>query len=182
VNRFRLFRINQGEGRIQITLLAIIFLALSHTASFAQFSAIGGPDHIGLTVTDLDATTTFSVDTLGFEVLGRDPGYPSVFLSNDDIIITLWRASDSKNAITFDRKKCWTAYLVLKISSFDMLDDLHEQLKTIPGVRIEFAPEPLSGVPTKYMMILEPNGNRWSEYIGHERSGQKSGSTDNLYY
>jgi len=70
----------------------------------AEESVVGGVDHVGLTVTDLAATETFFVETLGFKVLRRDPEYPASFLTNGHIIITLWRAIAPETAVPFNRK------------------------------------------------------------------------------
>ncbi|PCJ16728.1 MAG: glyoxalase, partial [SAR86 cluster bacterium] len=51
-------------------------------------------------------------------------------------------------------------HLALSIASFEELDALYEVLANTDGVVIEFSPEPLSGGPTKHMMIREPSGNR----------------------
>lgn len=139
--------------------LAVGFL-FSPPAGFAG-SSVGGLDHVGLTVTDLDGSVAFFTDSLGFEVRGGDKEYPAVFLGNGEIIITLWRASDPKAARPFDRKKnVGLHHLAFSVPSFDALDDLHERLRNTPSVTIEFAPELNQGGPAMHMMIREPSGNR----------------------
>lgn len=121
---------------------------------------VGGINHFGLTVTDLNATELFFTDVLGFELLGRDD-YPSVAVANDDILITLWQASNPDSAVQFDRKNnVGLHHLAFDVGSFDELDSLNSLLSDTPGVTIEFSPEPLSGGPTRHMMIREPSGNR----------------------
>ena len=63
-----------------------------------------GAHHIGLTVPNLDQTRGFFVETLGYEQVGEVPDYPAAFLSDGNIMITLWQAADPDNAVSFDRK------------------------------------------------------------------------------
>lgn len=144
---------------------AIILICLLALAPFSQCLAsefeIGGINHLGLTVSDLDASEKFFTEVLGFELLGRDDEYPSVAVGNDEILITLWRVTDNDAAVEFDRKNnIGLHHLAFDVGSFEELDALHEVLLHIPMVVIEFSPEPLSGGPTKHMMIREPSGNR----------------------
>ncbi len=125
------------------------------------FVGVGGVDHVGLTVTDLQASQELFVDVFDFRVRGEDPEYPAVFLTNDVVTITLWQASDPANAVAFDRKNnVGLHHLALKVSSFDALDALYAELQTIEGVTIAFAPELSYGGPAKHMMFTEPSGNR----------------------
>jgi hypothetical protein len=85
----------------------------------------------------------------------------NVFLANGDVIVTLWRVTDPSTAIPFDRKhNVGLHHLAFAVDSFAALDALHARLELAPGVRVEFAPEPLSGGPAGHMMIREPSGNR----------------------
>ena len=118
-------------------------------------------DHVGLTVTDLEASKTFFVDALGFAVRGQDPSYPAYFLSNGAMTITLWRTTDPSQATAFNRKtNVGLHHLALRVASFEELDALHAQLAEYPGVVIEFPPELAYGGPSKHMMVREPSGNR----------------------
>lgn len=141
-----------------------VFLALllvTAAPSHAADSPVRGIDHVGLTVTDLGASEAFFVETLRFSLIRRDAEYPAVFLTNGDIIVTLWRVSDPSDSVSFDRKRnVGLHHLAFQVDSFEELDALFRRLDRAPGVRIEFAPEPLSGGPTKHMMIREPSGNR----------------------
>ncbi len=120
-----------------------------------------GVDHVGLTVTDLEASRDLFVEVLGFRVGGQDPSYPAYFLNNGSIAVTLWRATDPDKAVTFDRKNnVGLHHLALAVASFEDLDALHITLAAYPGVTIEFAPEPAYGGPSKHMMFREPSGNR----------------------
>lgn len=122
---------------------------------------VGGVDHVGLTVTDLEASKRFFVQELGFRVRKHDPKYPAYFLTNDAIVVTLWRASDPATATPFNRKtNVGLHHLAFAVSSFAALDALYQRIKQYPGVRIEFAPELAYGGPAKHMMFREPSGNR----------------------
>lgn len=143
---------------VNIALAALYSLALQATA--ADY-AVGGINHFGLTVTNLNATQQFFVETLGFDLVGTDDEYPSAFVANDEIFVTLWRVTDPTTAVKFDRKNnVGLHHLAFNIDSFEALDALHLTLLDVPGVVIEFAPELLSGGPAKHMMIREPSGNR----------------------
>ncbi len=141
--------------------LALFALALLLQPALVSRAAIGGIDHVGLTVTHLDASVAFFTDTLGFTIRGGDENYPAVFLGNGEIIITLWRASEPAAAAPFNRKKnVGLHHLAFSVPSFEALDDLHRRLKGALGVTIEFAPELNQEGPAKHMMIREPSGNR----------------------
>ena len=120
-----------------------------------------GAHHIGLTVPDLQTTQGFFTDTLGYTVLGEVPDYPAVFLSDGSIMITLWQAQDPANAVPFDRKNVvGLHHLALSVENDTELDRLHERLQNTDNVSIEFAPEPLKGVPARHMMCNIPGGIR----------------------
>ncbi len=120
-----------------------------------------GVNHVGLTVTDLDSSTAFFVDTLGWRLVGGYPDYPSKFVTDGALFLTLWQATDPANAVPFDRKNnVGLHHLALTVVSRDALDVLHERFLQTNGVVIEFAPELNNGGPTVHMMIREPSGNR----------------------
>ncbi|TFH24343.1 MAG: VOC family protein [Myxococcales bacterium] len=149
-----------------VALALTVSLTLAPVAGIVDAESDDGPhvgdvDHVGLTVTDLDRTTTFFIEVLGFKLLKRDDEYPATFLSNGEVMITLWRATDPATATPFNRKtNVGLHHLALQVDSFEALDAMHERVRRADGVRIEFAPEPLSGGPAKHMMFREPSGNR----------------------
>ena len=139
----------------------IIFTTQQVCADTENQPVTVGFGHIGLSVSDLDASTHFFTDTLGWTLRGRDRAYPATFVSDGNMLVALWRVSDPKTSISFNRKNnVGLHHLAILVSSFDALDMLHEKFKRQPGVVIEFAPEPAYGGPTKHMMIREPSGNR----------------------
>ena len=120
-----------------------------------------GAHHIGLTVPDLAETTAFFVDTLGYQQIGEVPDYPAVFLSDGQIMITLWQVADPAKTTPFDRKNViGLHHLALSVENYAALDNLHRTLVDTEGVEIEFAPEALGGGPARHMMCAIPGGVR----------------------
>ncbi len=66
-------------------------------------SATTGAHHVGLTVRDLEESTRFFVDNLGYEKVGEVPDYPAAFVTDGKLMIALWQAADPDNAVAFDR-------------------------------------------------------------------------------
>ena len=130
-----------------------------------------GLSHLGLTVRDLEKSVGFFTETLGWKVVGGDEDYPSVFVSDGGIFLTLWRATDPEHAIAFDRKNnIGLHHLALTVRSREALDVLHERFLETEGVVIEFAPELNRGGPMVHMMIREPSGNRLEFAYNPERN------------
>ena len=120
-----------------------------------------GVHHIGLTVPDLAATRAFFTDTLGYNQVGEIFDYPAVFLSDGHVMITLWQAADPVNATPFDRQNnIGLHHFALIVEDGAALDAMHERVRNSDGTRIEFAPEPLGGGPTRHMMCYIPGGIR----------------------
>ncbi len=120
-----------------------------------------GVHHVGLTVPSLEETNAFFIDALGFNQIGEVPDYPATFLSDGNIMITLWQAEDAANATPFDRKNViGLHHLALIVEGQSELDDMHERLQNTAGTSIEFAPESLGGGPTRHMMCNIPGGIR----------------------
>ena len=130
-------------------------------AQVAPQAVTQGIDHLALTVTDLEASTRFFTQVLGFEIFGGDDAYPSKFMTNGAAKLTLWRATDPASAVKFDRKNnVGLHHAAFSVASFEELDRLHDIIKAWPGTTIEFAPELSYGGPAKHMMFIEPSGNR----------------------
>jgi catechol 2,3-dioxygenase-like lactoylglutathione lyase family enzyme len=120
-----------------------------------------GVHHVGLSVPDLPAARSFFVDALGFEQVGERPDYPAVFVSDGQVMITLWQVADPATATGFDRRNnVGLHHLALLVDSQEALDALHSRLAGTRGVSIEFAPEPLRGGPVRHMMCAIPGGVR----------------------
>ncbi len=120
-----------------------------------------GVHHIGLTVPELQETTSFFVDVLGYKQVGEVPDYPAVFLSDNQVMITLWQATNPAEATSFDRTNViGLHHLALTVQDEVALKELHQRLAQVDGVVIEFAPEPLGDGPAKQMMCSIPGGIR----------------------
>ncbi|MBG9997919.1 VOC family protein [Pseudoalteromonas sp. NSLLW24] len=141
-------------------LLLLSASAISNTSQEVK-SWVGGVDHLGLTVSNLDSSKVFFTDVLGFKTLGSDPTYPAYFLSNNKITITLWRVKNDEKRVEFNRaENVGLHHLALSVESIKKLSELHTHLKMQNNIIIEFAPENLGKGPTQHMMIREPSGNR----------------------
>lgn len=118
-----------------------------------------GVHHIGLTVSDLAASTRFFTELLGWQQVGGNPDYPSIFVSDGVIMVTLWQIKDT-SFISFNKdNNVGLHHLALRLASLDSLNSLHKKLVEA-GLKIEFAPELLRDGPTQHMMCYEPSGNR----------------------
>jgi catechol 2,3-dioxygenase-like lactoylglutathione lyase family enzyme len=127
----------------------------------AQLPATRGVHHVGLTVPDLAAARRFFIEQLGYRELGTVPDYPAVFVSDGSVMVTLWQVKDPARAVPFDRaQNVGLHHLALAVESHGALDQLHERLRRLDAVEIEFAPEPLGGGPTRHMMLRIPGGIR----------------------
>ncbi len=145
----------------QKLLLSLSSLLLLSASAIADTNWVGGVDHLGLTVSNLDASKAFFTDVLGFKTLGNDPAYPAYFLSNNKITITLWRVKNDEKRVEFNRaENVGLHHLALSVESIKKLSELHTHLKMQNNIIIEFAPENLGNGPTQHMMIREPSGNR----------------------
>ena len=120
-----------------------------------------GIHHAGLTVPDLPAAAAFFEHALGFTRVGGMPDYPSLFLSDGSVMITLWQAKDPARVVPFDRhRNVGLHHLALRVADADALARLHDELAARQDTVIEFAPEPLGGGPTRHMMCAIPGGIR----------------------
>ncbi len=143
-------------NRYVMGLMVWIFVSTAYAET-----PVGGVDHLGLSVSNLNASEMFFVKYAGFNVSNRDDSYPAVFLNNGSVIITLWRVKEPKTAIKFNRKNnIGLHHVAFSVSSFKALDKLYEKLKADKNVTIEFSPELLGKGPTKHMIVYEPSGNR----------------------
>lgn len=123
-----------------------------------------GAHHVGLTVPELAPAVRFFEEGLDFEQVGEVPDYPAVFLSDGQVLITLWQASDGNEAVAFDRhRNLGLHHLALRVGGRG-LDALHARLAARKDVEIEFAPQVLGAGPTRHMMTRIP-GNLRIEFI-----------------
>lgn len=120
-----------------------------------------GIDHVGLTVSDLEASRRFFCGCLGWRTVGENPSYPAVFVSDGRTRVTLWRAADPADCVPFDRRRnVGLHHLALKVADRQTLEALHARVAAWPGVVVEFAPEPSGSGPKIHSMVREPGGTR----------------------
>lgn len=120
-----------------------------------------GLNHLGLAVANLDRTTAFFTDLLGWEETGRDPSYPRTAVSDGSVRLTLWQVDTGLDNEAFDRRKnIGLHHLALEVSTEADLDALALKLRNAGTVRIEFMPELVGAGPRRHMMCYEPGGIR----------------------
>ncbi len=120
-----------------------------------------GIHHVGLAVTQLEASAAFFTHLLGWDEIRRNPDYPAIFVSDGHIMLTLWQVADPGNATAFDRHhNVGLHHLAIKVDSKGKLDEVYQTLTKAGGVAIEFAPELLQEGPAHHMMCIEPSGLR----------------------
>jgi len=119
-----------------------------------------GLNHLGLTVRDLNVTTDFFENVLGWEVTARDAAYPRTTVTDGALRLTLWQVQTDTPA-PFDRKVALGLHhLALEVADEATLTDLAATLACTDGVVIEFMPEPMGSGPRQHMMFAEPGGLR----------------------
>ncbi|MEZ5565733.1 MAG: VOC family protein [Gammaproteobacteria bacterium] len=118
-----------------------------------------GIHHLGLAVSDLDATTGFFVNCLGWSVVREVPEYPAKFVSNGSAFLTFWQVEPGSG--TFDRRKqVGLHHVAISVTDESSLKDIFERVSRFPRVVVEFPPELLAGGPARHFMIYEPSGIR----------------------
>ncbi len=120
-----------------------------------------GMNHLGLTVRDLDVTTDFFVNAMGWKELARDETYPRTTVSDGKVRFTLWQVGSEAETVAFDRRaNIGLHHLALEVETEATLSKLASVLSAYPGVVIEFMPELMGEGPRKHMMFAEPGGLR----------------------
>jgi len=120
-----------------------------------------GVDHIGLTVSDLDATRIFFTDCLGWTLLGENRAYPAAFVTDGAMRVTLWQVKDQPDHVPFDRhRNVGLHHLAFRVADLLTLHVIHERVADWPGAIVEFAPERNGAGPKIHCMIREPSGTR----------------------
>ncbi len=120
-----------------------------------------GIHHLGLTVRDIHQTGDFFKQQLNFTEVGGDASYPSIFISDGTVMLTLWQAKDPDTATPFDRHhNIGLHHFALAVPDKAALVRLHQQLAEVEGVNFEFSPEALKGTDFNHMMCTIPGGVR----------------------
>lgn len=121
-----------------------------------------GVHHIGLTVPDLDEARAFFCGVLGFDEVGGVPAYPSIFVSDGTILLTLWRAADPLTARAFDRRaNIGLHHVSLAVADDAALEAAWTSVSAHPGVMVDVAPGPMRpGSATRHFLVFIPGGIR----------------------
>lgn len=124
--------------------------------------ATHGVHHIGLAVSDLEASASFFIQLLGWTEVKRKDDYPAIFVSDGNIMLTLW-ATEEK-ASSFDRRRnVGLHHLALRVKNQSVLMRVYGKLLSA-GINVEFAPTKVNGGPAMHMMCYEPSGVRIEFY------------------
>lgn len=118
-----------------------------------------GAHHIGLTVSKLEASAAFFTSLLGWKEVRRREDYPAIFVSDGQIMLTLWAIKEEPAAEFNKNKNVGLHHLAFSIADEEKLNEVYAHLKAA-GVKIEFAPEPLGAGPARHMMCYDPSGIR----------------------
>jgi catechol 2,3-dioxygenase-like lactoylglutathione lyase family enzyme len=114
-----------------------------------------------LSVLDLERSTRFFTEALGWTESGRDNSYPRTAVSDGHVRLTLWQVNHQLAIEPFNRRKnVGLHHLALEVESEERLNALAQSLSVWPEVTIEFMPELVGKGPRKHMMLLEPGGIR----------------------
>lgn len=118
-----------------------------------------GVHHVGLAVENLDQTVDFFCKGLGWKEVGRNPAYPSAFVNDGTVTVTLWQVADPQTATRFDRRKnIGLHHLALAVTD---LPGVFEKVRAYPGVVVEFAPQPTGpDSPRSHFICAIPGGIR----------------------
>ncbi|KLD63755.1 VOC family protein [Dyella japonica] len=120
-----------------------------------------GIDHVGLTVSDIELSRAFFVQCLGWRVVGGNPGYPAVFVSDGTSVLTLWQVDGADGHQSFDRRKnIGLHHVALKVASEEALHALFARVAGWPGVEVEFPPEAVGNLGNMHGFVREPGGTR----------------------
>jgi catechol 2,3-dioxygenase-like lactoylglutathione lyase family enzyme len=121
-----------------------------------------GVHHVGLTVPDLDQARSFFCDVLGFDEVGGVPDYPSIFVTDGAILLTLWRTADPASARAFDRRtNIGLHHLSLAVANDAALDDVWARVSAHPEVVIDVTPGPIRPESsTRHFLVFIPGGIR----------------------
>jgi catechol 2,3-dioxygenase-like lactoylglutathione lyase family enzyme len=118
-----------------------------------------GAHHIGLTVSSLEESATFFTSLLGWNEVRRDDTYPAIFVSDGNVLVTLWQSRGTPS-IAFDKgRNIGLHHVAFRVRNETDLEAIHEKLVKA-GIRIEFSPELLREGPARHMMCYEPSGIR----------------------
>lgn len=118
-----------------------------------------GTHHIGLTVSKLEESADFFITMLGWKEVRRNDEYPAIFVSDGNIMVTLWATKEEPSNEFNKNKNVGLHHVAFHIENEDNLNSLYKKLVK-NGVNIEFSPELLGPGPAKHMICYDPSGIR----------------------
>ncbi len=124
-----------------------------------QKAVTEGVHHIGFTVSNLEASAAFFTSLLGWREVRRDERYPAIFVSDGNLMITLWNVHADSPTMFDKNANVGLHHVALKVASEQALNEVFHVMES-NGIEIEFAPELLREGPAKHMMCYEPSGIR----------------------
>ena len=83
-----------------------------------------GAHHIGLTVSKLEESAAFFTKLLGWKEVKRRDDYPAIFVSDGNIMITLWK-SKLLNPPVFDKNHIGLHHIAFMVDSEAALNACH---------------------------------------------------------
>ncbi len=101
----------------------------------------------------------FFTSLLGWKEVRRREDYPAIFVSDGQIMLTLWATKEEPVGEFNKNKNVGLHHIAFSIADEESLNRLYVRLKE-SGVKIEFSPELLGPGPAKHMMCYEPSGIR----------------------
>ena len=114
---------------------------------------------MGLSVADLEATTNFFVQCLGWSVVRDVPAYPARFVSNGEAFFTLWQTEPG--SAPFDRRKqVGLHHVAIRVTDQASLTDMHERASGFPRRGRGICAGVAGGRPAQHFMVFEPSGTR----------------------
>jgi len=118
-----------------------------------------GAHHIGLTVSKLEESSAFFTELLGWKEVKRKDDYPAIFVSDGNIMVTLWK-SKVEPSTSFDKNRnIGLHHIAFKVDAESDLNELYQKLVDAK-IEFEFSPELLGTGPARHMMCFEPSGIR----------------------
>ncbi len=96
-----------------------------------------GCHHIGLTVSKLEESADFFVTLLGWKEVRRNEEYPAIFVSDGNIMLTLWAIKEKPLNHFNKNKNIGLHHVAFHIENESDLNNTYEKLVS-NGVEIEF--------------------------------------------
>ena len=88
-----------------------------------------GAHHIGLTVSKLEESANFFTSLLGWKEVRRNEEYPAIYVSDGNLMITLWAIKEEPSIGFNKNKNVGLHHVAFHIENEDALNTLHTQLK-----------------------------------------------------